>query len=347
MRALQLGTVLALAAACGACGSSSGDGPPMDQGPTVLTGQKFTATWGPVTVMPGQENTRCAVLTLDNEAPIKVHQMHNVLGNASHHMIVYRDDASAPNPTPVNCAPFAGTLTATEATSPIMITQRHDETLTLPDGVAYTFQPHQKIRLEMHYLNATETEQTITSTAEFYAAVPEQIKDEANFLFIGSPDIKLDPKTKATVSGFFTLPASLEGSKFFAITGHTHQFGTDVKVAVAPSRAGERTSVYAPAPFIWSEPETTKQEPAFVVPPGGGFDFHCDYNNTSTQIVKFGESTKNEMCFFWAYYYPSKGSRVCVHTAQLNAPDGVDVCCPADANDLLSQLVCMRLASSL
>ena len=33
-----------------------------------------------------------------------------------------------------------------------------------------------------------------------------------------------------------------------------------------------------------------------------------------TSRSKFGESANNEMCFFWAYYYPSKGAYVCVHT---------------------------------
>ena len=89
------------------------------------------------------------------------------------------------------------------------------------------------------------------------------------------------------------------------------------------------------------------QEPAFEIPAGGGFDFKCGYRNPTGRTVKFGESTEDEMCFFWAYYYPSKGSRVCVHTTRLNAPDGVDVCCPADDNDLLSQVVCNYIATQL
>jgi hypothetical protein len=34
----------------------------------------------------------------------------------------------------------------------------------------------------------------------------------------------------------------------------------------------------------------------------------------------------DEMCFFWAYYYPSKGARTCFHTAMTGTP--IDVCCP-------------------
>lgn len=341
-----LGAAFLGAAACGG-GGSTDDGEPEDPGPTMLNGEKYTATWGPVTVAPGTENTQCAVLTLDNATPIKVHQMRNVLGSASHHMIVYRDDASAPQSTPVDCKPFAGTLTATTSTSPIMITQRHEETLTLPDGVAYSFGAHQKIRLEMHFLNATDKPQLITGTAEFYAAFPEQVRDEADFLFIGTPDISIGPASSPTITGYFTPPASLAGSKFFAITGHTHQFGTSVEVSTAPARDGARTSIYAPKPFLWSEPETKMQEPAFEVPAGGGFDFSCSYRNPTGRTVKFGESTEDEMCFFWAYYYPSKGSRVCVHTTRVSPPEGVDVCCPADSGDFLSEVVCNYITSAL
>jgi len=42
----------------------------------------------------------------------------------------------------------------------------------------------------------------------------------------------------------------------------------------------------------------------------------------------FGESANNEMCFFWAYYWPSQGSKVCFHTEQYG---GHDLCCPGDS----------------
>jgi hypothetical protein len=44
--------------------------------------------------------------------------------------------------------------------------------------------------------------------------------------------------------------------------------------------------------------------------------------------VKFGEKTTDEMCFFWAYYYPSQGAHVCVHSDNYG---NADVCCPDNA----------------
>jgi Copper type II ascorbate-dependent monooxygenase, C-terminal domain len=70
--------------------------------------------------------------------------------------------------------------------------------------------------------------------------------------------------------------------------------------------------------WIWSEPATVQHEPAFTVPQGGGFRFTCKWHNPNPDAtappVVFGESANDEMCFFWAYYYPSHGSHVCVHS---------------------------------
>jgi hypothetical protein len=92
---------------------------------------------------------------------------------------------------------------------------------------------------------------------------------------------------------------------------------------------GPMTPVYTPSPFSWSEPVTQEQNPDFNVPKGGGFDFTCSWTNTSNAAVKFGESANDEMCFFWAYYWPSQGSKLCFHT---EGKYGLhDLCCPGDA----------------
>jgi len=67
------------------------------------------------------------------------------------------------------------------------------------------------------------------------------------------------------------------------------------------------------------------------IPTGGGFDFECSWHNTSGSQVGFGESANEEMCFFWAYYYPSQGSKVCFHTDQYGGADGLNICCPGDS----------------
>jgi len=90
------------------------------------------AHWGPLTVEPGQEDTRCVVAKLDNTLEVKIHAMKNIISTGSHHLIVYRDaSATAENLVPTHCSPFAGALAAgATGTSPIMITQKHSDELT-------------------------------------------------------------------------------------------------------------------------------------------------------------------------------------------------------------------------
>jgi hypothetical protein len=322
-----------------ACDKDDGvDGPPADAPP--LIGERYALNWGPVSIQPGQEGTKCIWLRLSNEEPIKVRQMHNVLSASSHHLIVYKDDMDATEQlTPVDCQPFTGALNSSGRIAPIMITQKANDALTLPDGVAYTLAAHQMIKIEMHYVNALDSAEDATAMVEFYRADESLIMHEANILFIGSPDIDIPAGGSLNLKQFFTVPnyLDLSESKIFAITGHTHHFGTDMQVRVAPSKTGAMRSVYKPQPFSWSEPETTTHVPEFSVPKdGGGFEFECSYTNTGSTQVGFGESANDEMCFFWAYYYPSQGSKVCIHTEQYGGANGLNVCCPGDS--LCSQI---------
>jgi hypothetical protein len=295
-----------------------------------LTGEKYTITWGPLTIPAGQEDTQCIWVKVPNTEAIKVHEMHNVLGTTSHHLIVYKDDHDTTEQlTPVPCQPFTGALNTTGMIAPLAITQKKDDLITLPDGVAYYLGVGQMIKLEMHYINSTDTDQVATASVDLYAADPVTIHDEASILFAGSPDIQIPANSTFELHAFLTMPATLDmsASHIFAITGHEHHLGTNVQVSVAPAKTGPMTPVYTPSPFQWAEPLTQVQTPDFSVPKGGGFDFTCDWNNTTASPVKFGESATNEMCFFWAYYWPSQGARVCFHTTQAG---GHDICCPGD-----------------
>jgi hypothetical protein len=322
MRHLGLALCSCLLAACGTSGGP-GQPPPTDE---------YDLTWGPVTVTPGMEQTQCIWLRLGNTAEIKVHELHNVLSASSHHLIVYKDDMDTTEQrTPMPCRPFTGALNTSGMIAPLAITQKKDDLITLPDGVAYTFGANQMIKLEMHYINSSDSDEQAQATVSFVSADPATIHDEASILFTGSPDINIPAGGSQTLHQFFTVPSyvDLSQSHIFAITGHEHHLGTGVQVNVAPSMAGPMTSVYDPMPFSWSEPTTATFDTPFSVPTGGGFDFTCTWTNTTSAVVKFGESANNEMCFFWAYYYPSQGSKVCLHTNQ-GSSGGTNACCPGD-----------------
>ncbi len=289
----------------------------------------FEVAFGPVTVPGGTEKTQCVVKRVGNGETLRVGRMQNRLGNASHHLIVYRTEDTEERPTPFDCIPFVDTLDPTKG-APLMVTQKSEEELTLPKGVAFTFAPNQLVRLELHYVNASAQPKELRASSTFIGLPASEYRDEADFLFVGNPDIKLPPRSKVTLGPtFLPLPETHEGVHFFAMTGHEHQFGKNVKVEIATAKGAPTRAVYDVPDWIWSEPKTVFHDPPVDVPKGGGFQFTCDWENTSDKQVSFGEKADNEMCFFWAYYYPSRGPQVCVHTDQLKSGP-VDVCCPGD-----------------
>ena len=281
---------------------------------------------------------------LGNTDNIQVHEIHNSLGPASHHFIVYRKATGDVNTTPTDCQPFTGTLDPANG-APLMITQRADETLTLPDDVVFTLKPDQLIRLELHYINTSDQPQSVTATAEFRTVL--NATQEADFIFAGTPDIDLPPGPQVQTVGPTYLPlAGFGGAHVFAITGHTHARGKSVTVSTATSATDLGTQVYGPASFNWDEPETTYHTPAFQIPADGGFRFTCTYVNDTGQRIQFGEGVADEMCFFWLYYYPSQGPKVCAHSNQFNQPNGIDVCCPAAEGDVVSAAACRYLQNA-
>ena len=319
----------------GATGTSTGGSNTASTGTGSTLGDSFSVEFGPVKVAPGTENTQCVVLRLDNPALLHVGQIHNELTDGSHHLIVYRTNDTVEKTTPFDCQPFSDTLKP-EKGSPLMITQKHDEVLTLPKGVAFTLQPKQMIRLEMHYVNFNSVDAEIRAKSTFTAIADAEFKHEADFLFLGNPDIKIPAHSKQTLGPTYLelQKPELAGVNVFGITGHTHQWGTNVSVSLADGKDGPDKVLYDVPDWKWSEPATVYQDPPVVIPAGGGFRFSCEWNNTGNTDVKFGESANDEMCFFWAYYYPSKGAFVCAHTDQFG---GFDICCPG--SPLCSQLL--------
>lgn len=314
------GAAAGASATSGTASAGSGGG-----GGGLPSTEPFEVKFGPVVVPPGTENTQCVVKRLGNVEPVRVGTIQNELTDASHHLIVYRTNDAEERPEPFDCTPFKDTLDPTKG-APIMVTQKHEETLELPPGVAFPFESGQMVRLEMHYLNAGTEPRAVEARSLFYPIPDEAFEHEAGFLFVGTVDIEIPPNSKHTVGpAFFPLPEDLAASSFFGVTGHTHQWGTDVSVAASTSELDPGTPIYDVENWTWSEPETVTHDPPVVVPEGGGFRFSCSWDNKSSKTVRFGESAEDEMCFFWTYYYPAKSARVCFHTEQLG---GFDACCP-------------------
>ncbi len=269
--------------------------------------ESYTVKWGPTEVPPGTESTQCVVKRLGNPGGTFIHQIENVLGATSHHFIVYKVNDTVEQLKPTPCQPFLDVL----EDPPLIITQRAEDVLTLPPGVAYQLEPNQMIRLELHYINVSAAPQMAEATSTFIPMPEDEVTDEADVMFMGDIGIVIPARSTATVGPtFIQVPSRFHGVNYFAITGHEHQWGTNVYVETTGGPGMPGTPVYDVTNFQWDEPETVRHDPPFTIPDGGGFNLTCDWNNLSDSPVIFGTGVNDEMCFFWAYYYPSRGPLV-------------------------------------
>jgi hypothetical protein len=285
------------ASTAGAAGAAGG-APPMT-GPAPYA---FTITIP--TAAPGEEQTQCVQYKLPSTTPVDIVKVHNTLSQGSHHFIVSALTATNAAEMPLTtCRPFRAALQG----GPLAITQKKDDTVLTPDGVAYSLNANQVISLELHYINTGVTPISVNAKSELYPAPEGANLQQSSVLLVGTGTFSIAPQANATTGPrFIQMPAVLDGVSYFAITGHTHHLGTSVTVSGAQNATGQTTSLYNPTPYDWDSPVLVPLTPAAKLPNGGGFVLKCDWKNTTNATVTFGESANAEMCFFWAYYYPKK-----------------------------------------
>ncbi|MFO0747271.1 MAG: hypothetical protein U1F43_16635 [Myxococcota bacterium] len=294
--------------------------------PIITTSSTFIGDWE---MQPSAETTKCVVKRLDNEDELWVTRIRTDLAKGSHHLIIYKSAETTERTEPFDCDPFVQTLQG--ETFPLMITQIRQEELTFPNGVAFKFEPHQMVRLEAHYLNYFTEPITAHGEVRFDGIAASDVVSEANLLFYGTPDIDIAKGASVTTPWYYI--DIFPGAHLFAATGHTHAYGTNVEITYSNNVDDEGTLIYPEedAPFVWSEPPVAKFDPHLVFgEPGGktGVRYRCSWTNTSSHHVSFGESAKAEMCFFWGYYYPSQGYRLCLSPGSIgNGLLGDSVCC--------------------
>ncbi|PKN54919.1 MAG: hypothetical protein CVU56_23980 [Deltaproteobacteria bacterium HGW-Deltaproteobacteria-14] len=297
---------------------------PVAPPPIVATSSTGTGEW---TMGTGVEKTKCVVKRLDNAEEMWVSQVRTDLGAGSHHMIVYITDATEERAAPFDCDPFVETLKG--QTFPLMITQIKHETLTFPPGVAFRFAPHQMVRIEAHFINYFPDDISAHGEVHFDAIAADRVTDEANLLFYGNPDFEIPAgQSYTTPWRFIDVPA---GTKIFAVTGHEHQLGEDVEIRYADGPEDEGQPIYPTEddPFTWDEPPVEYFDPPLAFAEGQGVRYRCTWDNPTDKKVGFGESANSEMCFLWAYYYPSQGYRLCVNPGEIGGGvAGDQVCCP-------------------
>ncbi|HZS40352.1 MAG TPA: hypothetical protein VFF06_26150 [Polyangia bacterium] len=305
--------------ACSACGSNNasngGDGGAGDLGQAA---NAITMGIGPIPLAAGEERTVCVTRHLGLTADIDVTQVVATLAPGSHHLVLYRSTETVESLTPTDCQPFEGIQ---QGIVPILIAEKASTTLTLPSGVAYHFPQDQMVRIEAHYINATMNAIQGQGTLVLTPGATGVSYQQADIMFCGSvrqlSQTGIPPnQTNVTLNpGFYKGGGDVDLTKLkvFAFTSHEHHLGSDVTVSKSTSASDPGTLLYDNK--SWDNPPLQAYDDAHLLTfgAGEGFRWQCSYDSADavpkpTTTTMFGTGAlDNEMCFIWAYYYPSVG----------------------------------------
>jgi hypothetical protein len=308
------GVALACLLSSFACsnGSTMTDGGASDGGTAALS-----VTIGPISLVSGEEKTVCTTVRLPNATDVDVAAMTATLLPGSHHLILYRSTATVENPALTPCQTFD---TVMQGDVPLLIVGTLHNQLTLPSGASYHLPARQMVKIEAHYINASQSpidgQGTIVMTPRADGAATQT----ADLMLCGSMRQLTQqgiPPNQASVRlnpGFYAGGGDVDLTKLkvFGFTSHEHHLGSGVTIAKSTSASDPGQTFFTATD--WSNtPLSVVDTNLLTFAAGEGLRWQCSYDSLDAQppptgATYFGPSAlQNEMCFIAVYYYPSVG----------------------------------------
>jgi hypothetical protein len=166
---------------------------------------------------------------------------------------------------------------------------------SFPPGVGFRLEANAKLDLNSHYVTQGQT------FGEVYAnihTVPQsEVQHEAHSLNLSNNNITLPPNTRTTLTRSFTMP---ERVSVFMLTSHMHEHGERFVIRIA---GGPRNGEVVYETTSWSHPEVKVLTPALVLNAGEGLRSEVTYNNQTSQTIRFGLTSQDEMGIIFGYFY--------------------------------------------
>lgn len=181
--------------------------------------------------------------------------------------------------------------------------------LYVPDGVAFPLGSGTKqLVFQIHYFNPL-SEPIIDNTVARLQLTKENADFiDAGLLVTGNFGFEIPAfASQYKVWGNCNAPNFGETANIFAVFPHMHQFGTHIKMGLTDYDTQEETVLFDEQ-WAFGEQPIRAIKQTFEM--RDVLDVECEYNNPSGQPIDFGESTTDEMCFGFYFYYPSPSAQV-------------------------------------
>lgn len=280
--------VSAMAVACG-----SKDSAPAPAGPGKLRHETKSYT-----LQPGEEKYFCYTMTLPADHETLVTEFAPEYGRAVHHFSYYY--TIAPEPDGYSECPVLIKTTWV----PLFEGGRDSGKLSLPAGAGVRLRG-QQLLIQLHLLNSTKSPITETSAMVMTTIDPTTKTLGAGLFGFDNRVISIPPKTTEYEQSM-SCPVDKD-MDVFAIMGHMHTRGSYIQVSRGAAPGAE---VLYESKWNFDVQPTTPL--VLKIKKGDNIHLRCKWANDSDKLIKYGESTYDEMCAFVWYYTPYEALDGCI-----------------------------------
>jgi hypothetical protein len=287
-------SVALLGAACSSDdGEGGGDTP--DAGETA--GEYVSLVTAPWTMAQGSEGYICARVTVPEE--IWIREFRPVAPLGTHHTALSIDTSNgADGVFPCEASTIGPQLLFGSGVG--------TTAFAMPEGVAFKVAAGERLLLNLHLYNVSDSEIVGESGIEVRLASADEVTYQAETIYAGQFQLSIPPG-ESTSTGTCTLNAD---STIFGTFPHMHQLGVHMRGIGLPAAGGE--VVVHDHPYDFELQLNYDVAPMVELKQGDKVRVECSYDNDTGRTVGFGDSSDDEMCILGLYRYPAAGgSPIC------------------------------------
>jgi hypothetical protein len=276
--------------ATGSGGSGAGGGGGTGGSPTAA--ETVTIKTTPYTVEAGSEAYFCQNFANPFGKDVEVVSSESFMTPGSHHMFVFYAPGATDGPSE-KCSGLEYEKTLHSAQTP-------QQLITYPPDVGASVPATDGLRILAHFLNTGQQAISAELTVVFKVVPAGTVKMQAAALFFNNFNVNVPPLGTGQATKTCSIPYD---AQLITVVSHMHQFGTHFL-----AKESDGTVVYEGS--AWDDPVPAVFDPPLLLPGGSSITYSCDYENTTTQTLTFGESAKtNEMCILSGQYFPAPNGK--------------------------------------
>lgn len=316
MRFSNTSLAMILASALAITGCQKSDGTVGGPDAALAEQPAFSVRSTDIVVPAGTEVTKCFYFHTPNTAAVAVKKWKSHMAAGSHHMIMYFASGTSAKPDGTideDCGLGGNSI-------PIWVyaAQTEDQELALPsdDGtgmpLAQNIPAGQAAYFQMHYLNATDADETVHVELDAFA-LAEGLPYTSTAAYITyHQGITIKPgEIGAVATGNCTAPA---GVKFWTMSSHSHKQAVHTQINDGADIVFQSDDWEHPGAKSWgAAPFYTFTNPKLT--------FSCTYNNNNANdpnhltTIHSGQSAlTDEMCMATGYIFPATQFKGCLCT---------------------------------